>query len=65
MTNGDKVREVLSKLSDYKIAHLIDFCCLYDECDECLMNGMPQCGRSKPDSKRAWLKQEVSDERDT
>jgi hypothetical protein len=34
MKNGDKVREALSKLSDYKISHL-EFCNLYDECDEC------------------------------
>ena len=61
MTNGDKVRESLSKLSDYKIAHLIDFCNIYDECDECPMKGMPQCGSSKPDSKRAWMKLEVTE----
>ena len=61
MTNGDRVREALSKLSDYKIAHLIDFCGIFDECDECPMNGMPKCGSSNPDSRRAWLKLEVTD----
>lgn len=60
MTNGDKARESLSKLSDYKIAHLIDFCGLFDECDECPMNGMSKCGGSTPTVKQLWLKQEVS-----
>lgn len=58
-TNGDKARESLSKLSDYKIAHLIDFCGLYDECDDCPMNGMKKCGGSTPTVKQLWLKQEV------
>ena len=60
MTNGDKARKALSKLSDYKIAHLIDFCGLYDECDECPMNGMERC-RDR-DEKQQWLKQEVSED---
>ena len=60
MTNGDKIRTELSKLSDYKIAHLIDFCSLYDECSECPLSEMPKCS-SNPDSKFAWLKQEAKE----
>lgn len=64
MKNGDKVREALSKLSDYKIAHLIDFCGIFDECDECPMNGMSKCGGSTPTAKQMYLKQEAeNDER--
>lgn len=34
-TYGDKVREKLSKLSNYKIATCIEICNLFDECSEC------------------------------
>ena len=62
MTNGDKAREALSKLSDYKIAHLINFCGLYDECDECPMNGMDKCGFVTPTAKQLYLKQEAKED---
>lgn len=65
MTNGDKVRQVLSRLSDYKIAHQIDFCNLYDECDECPMNGMEKCGFITPTAKLLYLKQEVENNAET
>lgn len=56
-TNGDKVRKVLSKLSDYKISHL-EFCNLYEECEECPMNGMEKCmGTAR--ERQLWLKQEA------
>ena len=56
MTNGDKAREVLSKLPDYKISH-IDFCNMFNECDECPINGMKKC-MDTPMSRELWLKQE-------
>lgn len=57
MTNGDKARESLAKLSDYKISHL-EFCNLYNECDECPMNRMEKC-MDTARARRLWLKQEV------
>lgn len=59
MTNGDKVREALSKLSDYKISHL-KFCNLYDKCYECPMNG-EKCMYTARE-RELWLKQEVSED---
>ena len=61
MTNGDKAREALSKLSDYKISHL-EFCDIFDECNECPMNRMEKCMNTAT-AREFWLKQEVSDER--
>lgn len=60
VTNGDMVREALSKLSDYKISHL-EFCNLYDECDECPMNGMKKC-MDTATARQLWLKQEAQNE---
>ena len=57
MTNGDKVREALSKLSDYKIS-LIEFCNIYDDCNDCPMNGMDKCGFVTPHASLEWLRQE-------
>ena len=56
-TNGDNVREALSKLSDYKISHL-EFCNIFDECDECPMNGMEKC-KDTVKERQLWLKQEA------
>ena len=60
MTNGDKVREALSKLSDYKISHL-ELCNLYDECDKCPMNGMEKCMDTAM-ARQLWLGQEANQE---
>ena len=60
MTNGDKAREALSKLSDYKISHL-EFCNIFDECDECPMNGMGKC-MDTARARQLWLKQEAKDD---
>lgn len=57
VTNGDMVREALSKLSDYEISH-IEFCNLYDICDECPMHGMKKCMNTAT-ARQLWLKQEV------
>lgn len=62
MTNGDKARAALSKLSDYKISHL-EFCNLYEECNECPMNRMKRCAATATEI-QLWLKQEVQEDAD-
>lgn len=60
MTNGDKVREALSRLSDYKIAHCIDLCDVFDDCTECPIG--PSCSIKSPDMIKDILEREVEEE---
>lgn len=61
MTNGDRIRQ----MTDEKLAEFLNDVadnCSMQECKNCPMNGA--CV-DVPISMAKWLKQEVSDERDT
>ena len=62
MTNGDKVREAMSKLSDRQLAQF-EYCNVFQECDECPLNGLEHCSRWSANDLQVWMSKEVKDDK--